>query len=75
MPSFSSPYVSLFRPLSESKVLKKKFDAIFDASKYSKALENVKEIMRQQVLCMLTPTPIRDQVATYRIVGNFGKVF
>ena len=37
------------RPLSESKVLKKKFDAIFDASKYSKALENVKEIMKQQV--------------------------
>jgi DNA repair protein RAD50 len=35
-------------PLSESKVLKKKFDAIFDASKYSKALENVKEIMKQQ---------------------------
>ncbi|RMZ79027.1 hypothetical protein DV737_g3603, partial [Chaetothyriales sp. CBS 132003] len=35
-------------PLSESGTLKKKFDAIFEAEKYTKAIKNIKDIAKQK---------------------------
>ncbi|CAO1623506.1 unnamed protein product [Parajaminaea phylloscopi] len=35
-------------PLSEASVLKKKFDEIFDATRYTKALENIKVMRRER---------------------------
>ena len=37
-----------FRPLSEPSVLKKKFDDIFDATKYTKALTSIKGLVKDQ---------------------------
>jgi len=36
-------------PLAEASVLKKKFDDIFEATKYTKALENIKVIKKERV--------------------------
>ncbi|KAG8994644.1 DNA repair protein rad50 [Tulasnella sp. 427] len=36
-------------PLAEASVLKKKFDDIFEATKYTKALDNIKSIRKEQV--------------------------
>lgn len=36
-------------PLGEGKALKTKFDDIFDATKYNKALENIRKVKKQQV--------------------------
>ncbi len=45
-------YIDLFlyyRPLSEGKFLKLKFDDIFAASRYSKALESIRKFRIEQV--------------------------
>lgn len=41
-------------PLSEPSVLKKKFDDIFSATKYTKALDNIKNIRKEQVVDIKT---------------------
>lgn len=40
-------------PLSEPKILKEKFDAIFSATKYIKALESIRETRKIQVILIL----------------------
>lgn len=39
----------IFRPLSEGKQLKEKFDAIFASTRYVKALESIKKTKKEQV--------------------------
>jgi len=39
----------IFRPLSEPKELKKRFDAIFEVTKFVKALENIKKSIKEMV--------------------------
>jgi len=41
-------------PMSEPSNLKKKFDSIFEAEKYTKAIENIKAIRKQKVLDLAT---------------------
>jgi DNA repair protein RAD50 len=41
-------------PMSEPSNLKKKFDSIFEAEKYTKAIDNIKVIRKQQVLDLAT---------------------
>ena len=37
------------RPLSEGKALKAKFDEIFASTRYTKALENIRSVKKEQV--------------------------
>ncbi len=46
---FSSYHFDLFRPLGEPKELKIKFDAIFQASRYVKAIENMNKLRKEYV--------------------------
>ena len=39
----------LYRPLSEGKALKQRFDEIFASTRYTKALENFKKITQELV--------------------------
>lgn len=39
--------IEIIRPLSEPSVLKKKFDDIFSATKYTKALDNLKTLKKE----------------------------
>lgn len=39
------------RPLSEGKALKLKFDEIFAATRYSKALDTVQKLQKEKVVC------------------------
>ena len=39
----------IFRPLSEGKQLKEKFDAIFASTRYVKALDTIKKTKKEQV--------------------------
>ena len=43
--------VRVYRPLSEGKALKAKFDEIFASTRYTKALENIRLFQKEQVLC------------------------
>ena len=41
--------VALYRPLSEGKALKAKFDEIFASTRYTKALENIRSYQKELV--------------------------
>lgn len=50
-------------PMSEPSVLKKKFDEIFEALKYTKAIQNIKELRRKQV----------EELAKFKIMEQYSK--
>lgn len=50
-------------PLSEPSVLKKKFDEIFEAMKYTKAIENIKALRKKQ----------NEELAKYKIMEQHAK--
>ena len=50
-------------PMSEPSVLKKKFDEIFEALKYTKAIDNIKDLKKAQM----------SQLATYKVSEQYAK--
>jgi DNA repair protein RAD50 len=50
-------------PMSEPSVLKKKFDEIFEAQKYTKAIENIKQLRKKQ----------NEELAKYKIMEQHSK--
>ncbi|EFW13558.1 conserved hypothetical protein, partial [Coccidioides posadasii str. Silveira] len=50
-------------PLSEPSVLKKKFDEIFEAQKYTKAIDNIKALRKKQ----------NEELAKYKIMEQYAK--
>ncbi|ORY00835.1 hypothetical protein K493DRAFT_323586 [Basidiobolus meristosporus CBS 931.73] len=49
-------------PLSEPGVLKKKFDEIFAATRYTKALNNIKDLRKEQAIEIRLDTQARDSL-------------
>lgn len=49
-----------FWPLSDPSTLKKKFDEIFEAQKYSKAIANIKEVQKTQKADLVTYKVLED---------------
>ncbi|KAL9618444.1 MAG: hypothetical protein Q9160_006822 [Pyrenula sp. 1 TL-2023] len=50
-------------PMSEPSVLKKKFDEIFEALKYTKAIDNIKQLRKKQ----------NEELAKYKIIEQHAK--
>lgn len=50
-------------PMSEPSVLKKKFDEIFEALKYTKAIQNIKELRKKQ----------SEELAKFKIMEQYSK--
>ena len=50
-------------PMSEPSVLKKKFDEIFEALKYTKAIDNIKQLRKQQ----------KEELAKFKITEQYAK--
>lgn len=50
-------------PMSEPSVLKKKFDEIFEAQKYTKAIENIKQLRKKQ----------NEELAKFKIIEQHAK--
>lgn len=50
-------------PMSEPSVLKKKFDEIFEALKYTKAIENIKQLRKKQ----------NEELGKYKIMEQYAK--
>lgn len=50
-------------PMSEPSVLKKKFDEIFEALKYTKAIDNIKQLRKKQ----------NEELAKYKIMEQHAK--
>lgn len=50
-------------PMSEPSVLKKKFDEIFEALKYTKAIQNIKELRKKQA----------EELAKFKIMEQYSK--
>ncbi len=52
-------------PMSEPSVLKKKFDEIFEAQKYTKAIDNIKQLRKKQ----------NEELGKYKIMENTAKEY
>jgi DNA repair protein RAD50 len=52
-------------PMSEPSVLKKKFDEIFEAQKYTKAIENIKQLRKKQI----------DELGKFKIMEQNAKEY
>lgn len=50
-------------PMSEPSVLKKKFDEIFEALKYTKAIQNIKELRKKQA----------EELSKFKIMEQYSK--
>ncbi|KFY92665.1 hypothetical protein V500_04092 [Pseudogymnoascus sp. VKM F-4518 (FW-2643)] len=57
-------------PMSEPSVLKKKFDEIFEALKYTKAIENIKTVRKNQGIALAKHKMLEDQFKTEKDRGE-----
>ena len=64
-----------FWPLSEPAVLKKKFDEIFAATKYTKALDNIKSLRKEQAVTLKLEQQHLDHLKSDRERAQKIKVF
>ncbi|ELR07402.1 hypothetical protein GMDG_02537 [Pseudogymnoascus destructans 20631-21] len=57
-------------PMSEPSVLKRKFDEIFEALKYTKAIENIKTVRKNQGIALAKHKMFEDQYKTEKDRGE-----